>query len=322
VNVKKLVILFSLIAVIVAGALVPDTVPAAAKKIGVMWVGKSAMPKRVSLGFMAEIKRLMPDVQVVSKRDLPNWSEGELVFHQFQREMDGVVVLRSNGAEFLGKLETPPLVPCFVGACNDPQFLGAVANRNAPDKNITGVTYYVPYDKRFKALLKLIPDIKSVALLAERGHPGALLDKQGTRRECEKRGIQYYEVEAGSVDELVAGAREIADKVDLFILAANSLVQDNTVSLLPVSNNTKTPMFAYSSKPVKHGAVAGIAARDEYLGTLLAESVADVVGKGKSVSSVPIKTDPEPKLMVSQAMIRMFGITIPETLLAEVEINQ
>jgi putative tryptophan/tyrosine transport system substrate-binding protein len=87
------------------------------------------------------------------------------------------------------------------------------------------------------------------------------------------------------------------------------------ISLLPIANAAKTPIFSYADKPVKSGAVAGIAANDTKLGAMLAESVVDVVVRGKPISQVPVKMDPNPKLTINEGMMRSLGLQFPESVL-------
>jgi putative ABC transport system substrate-binding protein len=201
-------------------------------------------------------------------------------------------------------------------------FLGTVKNLDAPEGKITGVTYFIPYEKRFEIILTLFPQVKRMALLAERGHPGSPIEQKGTREECAKRGLNYTEVVAGDLNELIDGAKRLVGMVDLIIITNTRLVMDNTVNLLQITNPAKVPMFSYADTPVKSGAVAGLAADDYRLGGMLAESVVDVLIREKPVSQVPVKMDPEPRISINQAMMRALGLQFPEAVLKKAEVIQ
>ncbi len=297
-----------------------DVCHAADKKVVVMWVGKASMQNRVLMGFLTRIKEIAGDLDVTVKKEIPDMDTAKALFNRYEKEMDGIVFLRSSGAKFLGKAD--PSIPCFVGGCNNPKYLGAVDNLDRPEGNITGVTYFIPYDERFKIIRKLFPDMKSLALLLEKGHPGSVVDREGTKAECNRLGIEYHEVLAESADELLEKTKKPAEKVDLIILSSTAMVLDNTVSLLAITNRTSTPMFSYSEKPVRAGAVAGIVAGDVKLGRMLADSVVDVMVKGKPVSEIPVKTDPSPRILINRAMVNVLNLTIPGTILNEAELIQ
>ncbi len=313
---KRLVLLSTLtIILIVFGSF--GLVKAQEKSVGLMWVGSSGMAKRVMAGFLARQKEQAPDLKVEIKPDIETMAEAQNLFRAFESTKDGIIFLRSTGAEFLGTIE--PKVPAFVGGCNNPLYLGAVDSLASPQGNVTGVTYFIPYQNRFQVIKALFPDVKSLALLVQQGHPSTSIDQQGTKTQCNLSNIQYYEAVVSSADELIQKAEELAPKVDLFIIGNQALIIDNTVSLLAVSNTTKTPIFAYADKAVKSGAVAGLAADDEKLGAMLADSVIEVVINDIPVSNVPVKMDDDPKLLINEPMMKSMGLNFPTELVQKAQ---
>lgn len=287
-----------------------------AKEVAVIWDTKSAMVSDLIMGFLPAMRQIAPDLKVNLYRELKEMEEAKRVFHECESTMDGIAFLRSSGAEYLATIN--PKVPCFVGACNNPAELGVIKNLNAPEGKVTGVTYFIPYDKRFSIILTMFPYVKSVALLVEQGHPSGPIEQAGTRAECQRRGIVYNEVVASDLQGLLQKTKDLG-KVDLYIISNTRLIMDNIVNLLPIANASKTPMFSYAVKPVKSGAVAAVAADDTKLGAMLAESVVDVVVKGKPVSSVPVKMDPDPKITINENMMKALELKFPDSILQKAQ---
>lgn len=310
---SRLFSVISLAAFVTAGSIAAF---AEQTKVVLMWVGKAGMPKRVSTGFIQKMKQIAPNVEIIQYRELKDTEEATRIFKQAEATANGIVFLRSSGAEFLGKLEGNLKVPCFVGACNNPQDLGTVKNLDAPEGMVTGVTYHVPYAKRFDTMLGLFPNVKSVALFLEKGHPASSIDREGTKLECAKRRIAYHEVTASNLDQVRDGAKQLGGKVDLFIMGSVGLVLDNLSTLLAIANQHKTPIFSYAADRAEKGATAELAANDDELGQMLAESVVDVVVNKKPISKVPVKLDPNPDLVINEAMINSLGIKVPEALMS------
>ena len=206
------------------------------------------------------------------------------------------------------------------GAVTTPLELGTIKNLNAPEGKITGVTYFIPYEKRFEIIRSLFPNTKRIGLLVEKGHASTPIEQQGTREQCDRLGITYNEVVASNLKELLDGTRQLSGRVDLFIISSTRLVMDNIVNLLPVLNPAKIPTFSFAEEPVKAGAVAGVAADDAKLGKFLAESVVDVVVKGKPVSQVPVKTDPDPRISINETMMNSLGLKFPDAVLKKAEL--
>ncbi len=283
----------------------------AGKKIGLMWVGKSSRAERTTRGFLTRMKEMAPEVEVDVRMKLKNMEEGDRVFHSFEKEKDGIVFLRSTGARFLGK--NPSSVPCFFGGCNNPIVLGAVKNMEAPEGNVTGVTYHIPHAQIFDAIQPLFPQVKSIGLLLDKGHPSAPIDQKGTRAECEKRGIQYQEAVCATKQELVLAVKKMKGKVDLMIIGAQAPIYDNAKMIVTVAENT--PVVAYTERAIKLAALAGLVPDDIKLGRMLADSVLDVVVKGKKIKGVPVKTDPNPSLVINKKTMEKLKIEFPQEIM-------
>jgi putative tryptophan/tyrosine transport system substrate-binding protein len=305
--VLALVVLFNIVVIVTVAV-------AEAKEIAVIWDTKSAMPTTVNMALMAKLRELAPDLKVTLYRELKDMEEAKRIFHQCESSVDGIVFLRSSGAKYLSTIQ--PKVPCFIGACNNPVEIGVIKNLNAPEGMVTGVTYFIPYEQRFRIIRSLFPNVKTLGLLVERGHPSGPIEQAGTREQCQRLGIAYHEVVASDLKELLEGTKSLG-KVDLLILTNTKLVMDHVGSLLMVTNPARIPMFSFADLPVKAGAVAGIAADDLKLGSMLAQSVVDVVIHGKPISQVPVKMDPAPKLTVNEGMMRGLGLQFPEAILKE-----
>lgn len=291
---------------------------AAEKKVVVMWQGKAGMPKRVIMGFLPAVKKLAPELQVTTKINIATMPEAEAIFRTFESSMNGIVFLRSNGAEFLAKAN--PKIPCFIGACNNPVDLGAVRDFEHPEGNITGVTYFIPYEKRFQILKAIFPNVKSVCLLVQANHPAGAVDRAGTMAQCTKLGMTYNEVVATNSKELLENTKKIIDKVDVVIISSTAVAIDNAVSIVGLCNVHKVASFSYAADRARLGVALEVSADDEKLGGMLAQSVADVVVKGKPVSSVPVKMDTDPRVLLNEGAFNTIGAQIPKQLPFKVQI--
>ncbi|MGC9325312.1 MAG: ABC transporter substrate-binding protein [Desulfomonilia bacterium] len=282
------------------------------------WYTKSGMVDAVLQGFNEKIKALAPDLDIEYQGALPSEDEFGAVVQRFNTEKDGMLVLRSHGATWLKK--HPPSIPAFIGACSNPQELGVVMNLNEPEGNITGVTYYLDHYTQIKVFQAMVPNMKKILLLVENGHPSSPLDQKGTRDACTKLGIAYQDVVCSSVDDLLAAVGQNTSIVNAFIIGNQVLIMDNTKQI--VESAGKTPVLAYSSKPVKDGALGGFVADNIKLGQMLAESVVDVLINGKSVREVPVKFDPEPQFYINGRTVVDLGIEVPANILQFAKILQ
>ncbi len=283
------------------------------KTVCLMWVSKSGMAKRVADGFFRRMEVIAPEVRIIQRVQLSGEEDAAAVLRELGPVVDGIVYLRSPGAEHLARAHLNK--PCFVGACNSPGELGVVKNMEAPEGNITGVTYYIPYEKRFEAIKEVFPQAKSVALLAEAGHPATAVERAGTRAQCQRLGMMYHEAVAPDLRELETAMEKLASDVDLFLSAATRLTIDSITLQTSIANRYGKPIFSFAEGRTRMGATAELAADDVKLGSMLADSVVDVVVRGKPVRDVPVKTDPAPVLVINESMVKQLGLEVPEATL-------
>lgn len=304
--------------VLLCTTLGPATSIAAEKKIAIIWVGPSPAAQDCLRSFLPRLRELAPEVKVTIRKGLPDMAEGEKAFRELESSMDGIIFLRSNGAQFLATAR--PKIPCFVGVTNNPQFLGAVNNLDAPEGNITGVTYYIPYEKRFEAMKDFFPKVRSVALFMDKDHPTASIESKGVQEQCQRLGLAYHECAGTSETEFLKAAQELAGKSDLFIFANHASVEKITDKISQIARSKKVPVFSFGDAPLKLGALASLSAREDVLGSLLADSVVDVVVKGKPVSQVPVKVDPEPRITLNEQQMDFFGLRLRPSVLRNARI--
>ncbi|MBU1169229.1 MAG: hypothetical protein KKD44_06670 [Proteobacteria bacterium] len=292
--------------------IIGNTGVAYAADVGVAWVGKSGMADRVNSGFEKGIREIGQGINLLFHKDLDDLDTLAAVVKEYESKMDGMVILRSNGAKWLGN--HPPTIPTFIGGCNHPVQLGVLQNMDSPEGKITGVTYYLPVATQFETFQAIIPDLKSVLLLLGAGNPSAEVDRKETQMICGNLGLKYHEKMVENTQDAIAAVREFKGKVSMMIIGNQGKVFDIAKELVTAAD--KTPVVSYSSEPVKDGALGGFVADDEILGYMLAQSVVDVLVNGKAIKQVPVKVDPKPTFCVNVTTAQKLDVKIPYEILS------
>lgn len=287
-----------------------------AAEIGIAWVGHSGMANRVLSGFQKGIQEMAPALGIEYRKELESIEAMATIAGQWETSKQGMVLLRSSAAKWLG--QNSPSIPTFIGGCNHPVYLGALKNMEAPEGNVTGVTYYLPMKNQFQIYKAILPNLQSVLLLLEEGHPGSIVDRDETKKICTLMGITYNEKSCSTVEDAVDAVKSYLGKVSAVIFGNQALLLDNAKQI--IQNGGKTPFLSYSERPVKAGALGGFVADDFKLGYMLAKSVAEVVMNNKPVREVPVKMDPNPKFYINVKTAEAIGVEIPFEILETAEI--
>ncbi|MRR39451.1 hypothetical protein EG829_33355, partial [bacterium] len=216
--------------------------------------------------------------------------------------------------------KNPPSVPTFIAACNNPSQLGVIKNLNAPEGKITGVSYYIPARINIGVYKSIFPQMKSVFLVMQKGHPSAEIEEDETKDTCAKLGIAYHGAMFTSIDDAMAAVRDNKGKVTCFIIGSQAMIMDNAVSIVEAAG--KTPVFSYSEKPILKGALGGYVADDQKLGRMLAGQVVNVLLKHKAIRETPVIFDPDPVFYLNGLTYKKLGLEIPAKVLAAAKIVQ
>lgn len=289
----------------VSGALLFASMSAAdAQQVGVAWMGQSSSPGRYLEVMQPMLEAQGIELEIAGELTPEQMAE---VVDRFERDKDAMIVLRSNGVSWLA--ENSPEIPTFIGATNHPRLLGAIQNVQAPEGNITGVTYYLEHQPLLETYKTILPGMQSVMLLLQEGHSASDVDEEGTMAACANLGLDCQAVRVSSPDELRQTVTENAGQVDAFIMGNPAMVLDNVELILAAAGDT--PVVSYQDSAVDGGALAGFAAADAVLAGFLAESLLDVVQAGRAISEVPVKTDPFPTFKVNMTTASRLGVTVP-----------
>ena len=217
---SRMVLIISLLALCLASPVLAKPL-----NLGVAWVGKSGMADRVLAGFQAQLKEVAPEAKLEISPNMASMDEMAKVVAKFQTGKDGMVILRSNGAKWLAGNQ--PQIPTFIGGCNNPAELGAVKDLQAPEGKITGVTYFLPAETQFESFKAILPGMKKIMLLMEKGHPSSAIDEEGTKAACAKFGVEYSGNLSSTKEEILAAVKANSGKVSAFIIGNQGLILDS-----------------------------------------------------------------------------------------------
>lgn len=275
-------------------------------EVGVAWQGQASMPARVLVGIQKALSEGAPQIQLDIRSELKDESALAAVVTEFENSKDAMVILRSSGAVLLSQRQLK--IPTFVGAINNPKELGVATSLKKPQANVTGVTYYIPAQLKLETFQQVYPPMREHLLLVEKNHPSSSIDAKETAAVAPTLGLIGRSIYCRSLEEALMEVQE-ADRDVVIILGSQALLIDNTAAIVEAAGNR--PVFSYSEKPVESGALAGLVADDEKLGSMLAMMIIEVLVNEKPIADMPIQTDPEPRLRLNPKAIEQFKERIP-----------
>lgn len=284
--------------------------------IGAAWVQKSGATKQLFDAMKTRLAATAPNISIDAQPELATIDELAAASTKFQTEKKAQILLRDSAASWLAK--NKPSIPTFVGGVNNIAYYGTVDSMEKPGGNITGVSYYTPMETVLQSFFEILPDSKALTLITRKGHPGSAIDEGEMRKSCDKMkltcNIVSVDNAAAAVDLIKSGGA----KGDFIVQGNQGDLIDATPAMVDAAG--KTPLLALNESAVTKGALAGLVVNLNELGTMLADTIVEVMVKGKPAGSIPVKVDTTPVLMLNMKTAAALGVQVPLNILAAAKV--
>src|SRR6266568_5608841 len=124
------------------------------------------------------------------------WAEGRTerfteLAAEFARLKVDLIVASTTPAVIAAKQATS-VIPIVVATANDPVGTGLVASLARPGGNVTGLSNQLPdtSPKRLELLREVVPGLRRLAILANAGNPGAMVDMREFEATARMLGLE------------------------------------------------------------------------------------------------------------------------------------
>lgn len=210
-------------------------------------------------------------------------------------------------------------VPIVFGAITDPVGAGLVKSLDAPGGNVTGTSDIGPYDRQFELIRKLLPGAKRVGVIRNPGEANSVASMKIIDAAIAKSNFQKVEVSVANTSEVLAAARSLAGRCDLFYMPADNTVLSALPAVASVANTRKIPLFVGDEGSVKLGAAATIGIDYNQLGRATGDMAVKILDGG-SPSSIPVARGQADRLIVNPRAAAQQGLHFPEELLRNAKV--
>lgn len=209
---------------------------------------------------------------------------------------------------------TIPIVFCAV---TDPVGSGLVADAEAPDANVTGVSDMQPVQPILE-LVKLIPDAKAVGMIYNAGESNSVFLAEQAKADAETAGYEFVEATAGTTAEVKAAAESLVGRVQAVMVIGDNTAVSALEAIVKVCQENGILLLAGDTDSVKRGAAAGFGFNYEDLGRQAGAQAAKILS-GTPVADVPVEFASNLILAVNPAAAEKMGITLPQQLLDQAQ---
>jgi putative ABC transport system substrate-binding protein len=252
------------------------------------------------------------------------WAEGRSerytdIAAEFVRLNVEIIVTEGTNAVSAAKRATP-VIPIVFAAAGDPIGTGVVASLARPGGNVTGLSIQ-QIDiaaKRLELLREVVPGLRRLAILANIGSPGAVLEMDEVEATTRTLGLEATKLQIRSAEDIVPGFNEIKGRTDALYVVLDPLINTNRIRINSLALGARLPTIHTHEGLVEAGGLMSYGPNFVDLHRRAAELV-DKILRGTAPGDIPVEQPTKFELVMNLKTAKALGLTVPPSLLARAD---
>jgi len=252
------------------------------------------------------------------------WAEGrserfvEIATEFVQLKVD-VIVATTTPATIAAKQATSVIPIVFTNA-NDPVGLGLVASLARPGGNVTGVSNQLgdTASKRLELLREVAPGLRRLAILANVGNPGAMLDMGEVQATVRMLGLEAVTLEIRRAEDIAPAFEGAKGRADALYVAADPLANSNRVPINTLALAARLPTMHGVRDYVEAGGLMSYGPNIAN-GYRRGGDYVDKILRGAKPGDIPVEQPTKFDFIINLTTAKALGLEIPPTLLARAD---
>lgn len=282
------------------------------RAVGTPTTGQSAMEEELRrAGFVAGRNLELLGADPMESHPDPE-EAADLVRAWARDGLDVLVALSTSGARAAAEA-VPDLPVVFIS--NDPVAAGLVENEEAPEGQLTGVTYRVPADRTLDVARRAIADLAHVGFLYPETDPAAVPHLASVTEAADDLGLRLTPERFTSAGDIPRAVQALADAdVDAVVLVNAPTAIAVLDEVNAAANEHDLPLIANTS--VADGALVILAPNSEELFRQVGRQAARLL-RGAAPSEVPVEDPRHFEVLLDADAASRLGIDLPRDLVRE-----
>ncbi len=247
------------------------------------------------------------------------WSEGRAervaeIANEFVRLKVDVIIAAGAGPVSAVRQVTK-VIPIVFPIATDPVGTGIVANLARPGGNTTGLSYMGTdlAAKRLELLRGIVTGVSRIAIMANRGAAGAMLEMHKTLATSGALGIEAIPLEIEAVDQIAPAIAMLKDRVDALYVCADPLINSNRTTIVASALSGRLPTVFGERENIDAGGLMSYGPNVSDMYRRAAEMV-DKILRGTKPADIPIEQPTRFEFILNLKTAKVLGLEVPSHL--------
>ncbi|MGB6810631.1 MAG: ABC transporter substrate-binding protein [Pseudolabrys sp.] len=287
--------------------------------IGFLGAGTASSGNQWSAAFVQRLRELgWIEGQTVAIEY--RWADGRSerfaeIAAEFARLKVAVIVTYANTAAAATK-RTVTTIPIVFAAAGDPVGTGLVASLARPGANVTGLSLQQTdlASKRLEILRDLLPNLHTLAILANAGSPNAVLEMEEADAAARRLGLAIVRSEVRKTEDFAPTFDTLKGRVEALYICTDPLLTTNRQAINTLALGVRLPTVSGFREYVEAGGLMSYGPNFPDLFRRAAE-YADKILRGTKPADLPVEQPTKFDLVINLTTAKALGLTIPEPFL-------
>jgi len=230
------------------------------------------------------------------------------------------LIFAGGTEQVLAAKKATAVIPIVFPVAADPVTTGIVASLARPGGNVTGLSTLATdlAVKRLEILRDIFPGLGRLAVMANVGAPGAVLQMHEFNAAARSLGLEVVPLEIRRTEDIAPALESLKGRADALYVAGDALVNLNQIRINTFALVARLPTIYVQREFVEAGGLMSYGPNFLDLHRRAAEYV-DKVLRGANPADLPVEQSTRFELVINLVTARALGLTVPPTLLARAD---
>jgi putative ABC transport system substrate-binding protein len=238
---------------------------------------------------------------------------------EFVRLKVNVIVTHANET-VMAAMRATSVIPIVFAAAGDPVGAGLVASLARPGGNVTGLSVQQTDlgAKRLELIREVVPNLRRLAILANIGNPGAVLEMREVQSAASGLGLDVATFEIQQLEDIAPTFEVLKSRADTIYVVSDPLTNTNRARIVTLALEVRLPTIYNFRENVEAGGLMSYGPNIPDLFRRAAEFV-DKILRGAKPADIPVEQPTKFDLVVNLTTAKALGLKIPESFLARAD---
>jgi putative ABC transport system substrate-binding protein len=230
------------------------------------------------------------------------------------------VIVASTTPPSLAAKQATAIIPIVFAAATDPIGTGLVASLARPGGNVTGLATQMSdtIGKKLEFLREVVPDLRRLAIMANAGNPGSMLDMSEAEATARRLGLEVTTSEIRRAEDIAPAFEAFRNRVDALYLCPDPLMNTNRTRINILAVGARLPTMHGHREYVEAG---GLMSYGPNLASQFqrAADFVDKILRGAKPADIPVEQPTKFDLVMNLTTAKALALDVPPTLLARAD---